>query len=150
MRVLLLAAMSVALMPAPSGGELRIIPVPPHVNPQWTPVEGAPGVYYAPNVPTDLFRYRGKYYFYWNGYLYVGKRPQGPWKSVKNIPDFFYKIDPRYFKTGAAGKAPAPGAASPAISAPPIPEIPIPGVPQAAPAPQPAAPRPGETVKPGI
>lgn len=99
--------------------ELRIIPVPPQVRPQWTPVPGAPKVYYAPNLPTDLFRYRGSYYFYWEGYLYKGKTPQGPWKSVKEAPPFFYQIDPAYFKTVRKGEkggegGPTPPGAGPA------------------------------------
>lgn len=84
--------------PAPAQ-DIRINPVPPHVKPRWAPVPGTPGVDYAPNLPTDLFRYRRKYYFFWSGYFYQGSKPGGPWKSMQQVPPVFYDIDPAYFKT---------------------------------------------------
>ncbi|MFH1597355.1 MAG: hypothetical protein ABIG94_13510 [Pseudomonadota bacterium] len=116
-RLLITLALGVALAGSPAlAQEIRINPVPPHVKPQWTPVPGAPQVYYAPNLPTDVFRYRGKYYFFWAGYLYQGKKPSGPWKTVKEVPAFFHEIDAAYFKTvKKEGGAPTP----PATAAPP-------------------------------
>jgi hypothetical protein len=31
-------------------------PLPPGITPEWAPIPGAPGVHYAPNANTDLFR----------------------------------------------------------------------------------------------
>ena len=73
--------------------------LPPHLTPNWVPIPGAPQTYYAPNLPPDVFRYQGKFYFYWEGYLYAPGSSQGPGKSVFGPPAFFYRIDPRYFKT---------------------------------------------------
>jgi hypothetical protein len=108
----MLLALAATLGGSPAGAErLRIIPVPPNARPQWVQVQNAPGVYYAPNIPTDLFQYRGKYYLYWNGYLYRAKKIKGPYNQVHQIPAFFYRIDPSYFKTYGAqapGRAPGP------------------------------------------
>ena len=106
----------VALMAAPQAAgaqDIRIDPVPPGVKAQWTQVPGAPQVFWAPNLPTDLFRYRGKYYFFWENYFYQGSRPEGPWKLVSKVPQVFYNVDPAYFKTvKKAGEAPAAPAAT--------------------------------------
>ena len=146
-RLLITLALGVALAGSPAlAQDIRINPVPPQVKPQWTPVPGAPQVYYAPNLPTDVFRYRGKYYFFWAGYLYQGKKPSGPWKTVQEVPAFFQEIDAAYFKTvKKEGGAPTPPAtAAPPEAAPGTPgsETPqVEGAP-AAPAPTPEAPAP--------
>lgn len=118
-RFLLLLAL-VALVAAPEASraqDIHINPVPPGVKPQWTRVPGAPQVSWAPNLPTDVFRYGGKYYFYWENYFYRGPAPAGPWKSVKKVPEVFYQVDPAYFKTvkktGATTAAPAESTPSP-------------------------------------
>ena len=105
----------VAAPPAAGAQDIRINPVPPNLKPQWTRVPGAPQVSWAPNLPTDVFRYRGKYYFFWENYFYRGSAPEGPWKAVVKVPEVFYRIDPAYFKTvKKAGEAPAaPGGATP-------------------------------------
>lgn len=109
MKVLLILVLSLWIMPSVSGAQaIRINPLPPHIFPKWTPVPGAPQVYYAPNVPTDVFRYRGRFYFYWEGFLYESRTPKGPWKSVAQPPAFFYNIDPGLFKTLRAGKGEEP------------------------------------------
>ena len=88
--------------------DIRIDPVPPGVKPRWTKVPGAPQVSWAPNLPTDVFRYRGKYYFFWKNFFYQGPRPEGPWKSVVKVPQVFYQVGPTYFKTvKKAGETPA-------------------------------------------
>ena len=88
--------------------DIRINPVPPGSKPQWTKVPGAPQVSWAPNLPTDVFRYRGKYYFFWGNFFYQGPRPEGPWKSVVKVPEVFYQVGPAYFKTAKkAGETPA-------------------------------------------
>jgi hypothetical protein len=137
-RLLTSMLLAAALAASPAlAQDIRINPVPPNVKPEWTPVPGAPQVYYAPNLPTDVFRYRGKYYFYWADYFYVGKKPSGPWKSVKEVPEIFQQIDQAYFKTAKPQAAPAGPTAAPPESGAPVPPAPAPGAP-----PQPQAPGP--------
>ena len=147
--LLITLALAAGLAGSPAPAQIRIEPIPPHVKPQWTTVPGAPQVYYAPNIPTDVFRYRGKYYFFWEGYLYRGNRPTGPWKDVKDVPAWFYQIDPAYFKTARKEGAPAPPpAAAPSEPTAPAPpafempqvEIPPPTPPPSQPEPPPALP----------
>ncbi len=160
-KLLTAAALGLALAAAPvAAQDIHIEPIPPRVKPQWTPVPNVPGAFYAPNIPTDVFRHGSKYYFYWQGYLYRGSKPQGPWKAIEQPPDWFSAIDPSLFKTAKQQEAPAPAApATP--SAPsagstggimPIPSAPA--APEAAPPPPPPAPEkegapaaPGETPK---
>lgn len=167
-KLLAVAVLGLALSGAPvAAQDIRIEPIPPHVKPQWTPVPNASGVYYAPNLPTDVFRHGSKYYFYWQGYLYRGSKAKGPWKSVTKIPAWFSEIDPSLFKTAGAGPggppagppgglAPMPPApTSPGLETPPgpaeggSPAPPAPG-PEAAPpaAPVPAPEKPGEPPAP--
>lgn len=115
--------------------DIRIEPIPPQVKPQWTQVPNAPGVFWAPNIPTDVFRHGSKYYFYWAGYLYQGSKPQGPWKGLTKVPAWFAEIDPTYFKTVKKEPPTAPPAA---------PTAPSEGV-----APTPLAPSPGPEEAPG-
>ncbi|MGO9620267.1 MAG: hypothetical protein ACLPT6_02535 [Desulfobaccales bacterium] len=143
-RLLAAAALVLAFAGAPRAAtDIRINPVPPQVQPQWTPVPNAPGVDWAPNLPTDVFRHGTRYYFYWEGYLYQGKRPSGPWKSVINPPAWFSEIDPLYFKTvkkaQPAGSAAPPGPGPSAPEALP-PAAPLPPPPGAAPSSPPGAP----------
>jgi len=142
-RIMLMLAWGMSLSLGSSWAQdLRIIPVPPGVKPVWLPVSGAPQVYYAPNLPTDLFRYRGKYYFYWEGYFYRGKSLKGPWKWVKEAPAFSQQIDPSYFKTvkkeGKGTPAPPPEWVTPPEAAPAAPTAgpapPTPAAPAATPA----------------
>jgi hypothetical protein len=125
--------------------DIRIDPIPPGVKPHWTQVPGTPQVSWAPNLPTDVFRYRKHYYFFWEGYFYRGPTADGPWKAVKKVPQIFYNLDPAYFKTvkqaaetpappaGPGGQPPLPKAkvieiapAEPATPAPAAPEEPAP------------------------
>jgi hypothetical protein len=131
---LAIMGLAAALAGAPAlAQDIRINPVPPHIKPNWTPVPGAPGVSYAPNLPTDVFKYQGKYYFFWENYLYSSKKPGGPWKSVTQVPAWFVQIDPAYFKTirreapagvpgGSPASAPVPAPETAAPTAPPQPE----------------------------
>ena len=90
-RILLWSALSLFLIPSWTwASDILINPLPPHLTPNWVPIPGAPQTYYAPNLPTDVFRYQGRFYFYWEGYLYAAASPQGPWKSV---------FEPRPFST---------------------------------------------------
>ena len=120
MRRWLMLLAIVALVAAPEASEaqdIRINPVPPGLKPQWTQVPGTPQVSWAPNLPTDVFRYRSKYYFFWENYFYQGPAPEGPWKSVVKVPKVFHQVAPAYFKTvkpaGAAPAAPAGSTPSP-------------------------------------
>ena len=97
---------------------LRIIPVPPNVKPQWTPMPDLPQVSHAPNIPTDVFRYGGRYYFYWEGSWYQSKNIKGPWNLTANPPAILSNIQAAYFKTipragGQPPSATAPGAPPP-------------------------------------
>jgi hypothetical protein len=108
LKFLVMAAL--LMVPVTAGAQdIRINPVPPNVKPQWTQVPGVPQVSWAPNLPTDVFRYRGKYYFFWENYFYRGAAPEGPWKVVVKVPEVFYNVDQAYFKTAKkAGEAAAP------------------------------------------
>ena len=139
LKLMALAALGLALAAAPAAAQdIHINPVPPQVKPQWTPVPNVPGVSYAPNLPTDVFRQGGKYYFYWAGYLYRSSKTRGPWKSVTQPPDWFSAIDPALFKTVKKEGAPPP--AAPAEPAAGVPPVPPPAPPEATPSPPPPAP----------
>ena len=43
-------------------------PLPPGISPHWTTAPGNPRVAYAPNIPSDLFWYGNRYYYYYGGY----------------------------------------------------------------------------------
>ena len=141
--LLLLAIVALVAAPEAFGAQdIRINPVPPGVKPRWTRVPGAPQVSWAPNLPTDVFRYGGKYYFFWENYFYRGSGPEGPWKAVVKVPEVFYQVDPAYFKTAKpAGEAPAAPAGSMPSPKGKIIEIPPTAPPKLAPAePQPEPP----------
>ena len=145
LQLLIAAALGLALSGAPvAAQDIHINPVPPHVKPQWTPVPNVSGVFYAPNLPTDVFRRGGKYYFYWQGYLYRGSKPKGPWKSLTKIPAWFSEIDPSLFKTAGPGPAGQPEGLAPVKPAP-APEAVPPAAPPPAPGPEEA---PGAPVVP--
>jgi hypothetical protein len=117
----LFLALGLALIGSPAQSQdIRINPVPPDVKPQWTKIPEVPQVSWAPNLPTDVFRYRRKYYFFWEGYFYRSHHPEGPWKAVQQVPEVFYKVNPSYFKTvkKAAGTPPAPEQPAPEQPAP--------------------------------
>ena len=139
-------ALGVALAISPARAQIRIEPIPPHVKPRWTPVPGVPQVYYAPNLPTDVFRYRGEYYFFWEDYLYKGNKPRGPWKLVQEVPAPFHDIDPAYFKTAKKAKPPA---APPETVAPPESTTPPEAAAPAQPEPTPEAPASPEAAPAG-
>jgi hypothetical protein len=73
-------------------------PLPPGITPQWAPIPGAPGVHYAPNANTDLFRYGKRYYYQHDGKWYQGRNMAGPWQRVKDVPRRFRQIEAPYFK----------------------------------------------------
>jgi hypothetical protein len=146
----LLVIVALVAVPGAAGAQdIRINPVPPDLKPQWTQVPGAPQVSWAPNLPTDVFRYRGNYYFFWENYFYRGSAPEGPWKAVVKVPEVFYQVAPAYFKTvKQAGEAPAaPGGSAPPPKAKII-DLP-PTAPPAQPLPEPGPAPSGSPEPPG-
>lgn len=119
-KLLLAAVLSVVFAGGPAGAErLRIIPVPPHVTAQWTPMPEVPQVFFAPNLPTDVFRHRGRYYFFWEGVWYRSNKVKGPWSRLEPPPAFVSQIPPAYYKTvSRAGGQPPAGLQPPAAAAP--------------------------------
>jgi hypothetical protein len=73
-------------------------PFPPDPAPRWAPVPEVGGVYYAPNLGQDLFRYGGQYYYYNQGLWQIARALTGPWQVIVNPPQVFYNIGPTYFK----------------------------------------------------
>ena len=148
LKLLTAALLGLALAAAQvAAQDIHINPVPPHVKPKWTPVPNVPGVSYAPNLPTDVFRHGGKYYFYWEGFLYRGSKPRGPWKTVKQVPDWFPEIDPALFKMVKKPTAPPPPPAEPTEGIIPIPSAPAPPPPPPAPEKEGAPAAPGQSPK---
>ena len=63
--------------------------LPSGLTPQWTPIPGAPGVHYAPNANTDLFRYGQSYYYQHDGKWYQTRNMAGPWQGLRTSPRVF-------------------------------------------------------------
>jgi hypothetical protein len=159
---LMIAILAAVFAGSPAAAErLRIIPVPPHVTAQWTPMPDVPQVFFAPNLPTDVFRHRGRYYFYWEGVWYRSNKIKGPWSRVDPPPAILSQIPPSYFKTLPKEGAQPPAAAvpgqppdevlltpegKPALPPPAEPAPPTP--PAGASAPPPQAPTPPAPVTP--
>jgi WXXGXW repeat (2 copies) len=92
-------------------------PVPPIVvttPPQLVVVPGT-SVYYAPDVPTNYFFYKGRYYTLVNNAWYTAPVYNGPWVVIQvgkvpppvlTVPVEYYKIPPGHLK----GKGPPPWA----------------------------------------
>jgi hypothetical protein len=92
------------LFSAPLFGQIQVqvkvpMPVAPGVSPLWTPVPGAPGIQYAPNIASDLFRYGNGYYYKIQGAWYQGPSISGPWTPSPQIPLLFYHVQAPYFKS---------------------------------------------------
>ncbi len=150
--LLMLAVLAIGFAAGTAWAErLRVFPVPPHVTPQWTAMPDLPQMSYAPNLPTDLFRYKGRYYLYWEGIWYRGNKIKGPWNRLEPPPAILQQINAGYFKT-----LPKPGAQPPGAAAPPGEVLLTPeGKPAAPPSPPmvpeptaPAPPTPPETAQP--
>jgi hypothetical protein len=108
---------------ARAAADLDINPMPPTFQPYWSPVPKSPGVEFAANLPTDVFRYQNQYYIYWDKKLYQSSKPSGPWKHVSQEPSWFKGIDKSYFKMlERAPKAPPFAGARPL---PPKPKPPM-------------------------
>jgi hypothetical protein len=142
-RLLLLLAF-LALMAGPVVAQtLRIIPVPPGVKPQWQAVPGAPQVFFSPNIPTDVFRHKKKYYLYWDGMWFESRTLQGPWERPRQAPLALARIPPTYFKMAGRKGAFGPGP-PPSPDGAPV----VPGRPWTPPGPAPAEPIPPFEVTP--
>ena len=88
----LLALVALVAAPQAAGAQdIRINPVPPDVKAQWTQVPGAPQVSWAPNLPTDVFRYRGKYYFFWENFFTRAPAPKDPGSGWERCPTCFIR-----------------------------------------------------------
>ena len=112
LKLLTAAVLGLALAAAPvAAQDIHIDPMPPHVKPQWTPVPNVPGVFYAPNMPTDVFRHGSKYYFYWEGYLYRGSKPQGTLEIGEAAARLVLGHRPRPLQDGEKGGCSATGPA---------------------------------------
>jgi hypothetical protein len=74
-------------------------PLPPNLTPRWAPVPDAGGVYYAPNLGQDVFRYGNQFYYYNQGIWQLAQALTGPWQVIANPPQIFYNIGPTYFKS---------------------------------------------------
>ncbi len=72
-------------------------PVDFRLAPQWTRITGVPGVEYAPNLTTDVFRYQGVYYCY-DGRWYRSPAWGGAWTVIPQPPPVFSQIEAAYFK----------------------------------------------------
>jgi len=159
----MVAILAAVFAASPAAAErLRIIPVPPHVTAEWTPMPDVPQVFFAPNLPTDVFRHRGRYYFYWEGIWYRSNKIKGPWSRLEPPPAILSQIPPTYFKTMPKAGVQPPAAAAPGQLPPgevlltpdgkpavPPPAAPAPPTPPAgAYAPPPPAPAPPQAVPP--
>lgn len=87
------------LAAAALGQTLRMVPVPPPLKPQWTPVPENPKVFYAPNVSADVFRGPGGYYLYHGARWYHSRTLNGPWTLLHQVPEFLTALGPKAFKT---------------------------------------------------
>ena len=74
--------------------------------PQLVVVPGT-SVYYAPEVPVDYFRYKGRYYTVMNNVWEMAPAYNGPWvtiqigqvpQPVRSVPVDYYKIPPGHLK----------------------------------------------------
>jgi hypothetical protein len=113
-RVLLLAAASVIPLSITSATaqDVKInigLGAPPIVLSAPPPLLVVPGspVYYAPDVPTNLFFYKGRYYTVANGAWSMAPAYHGPWvviqigqvpSPVLSVPVEYYKIPPGQLK----------------------------------------------------
>src|SRR5512139_3354919 len=87
------------MVPPPPPGAALPAPVPSGVAPAWTPVPTSPKVFYAPNVPADLFLLHKRYYYYYGGAWYQSKHLVGPWRPVRKPHQALYRVSRTYFKT---------------------------------------------------
>jgi WXXGXW repeat (2 copies) len=113
-RVLMLAAAAALLWSGASaaGPDVRIdigLGVPPivHATPPQLVVVPGTSVYYAPDVPSNYFFYKGRYYTVANGVWSRAPAYNGPWAVIQigqvpppvlAVPLEYYKIPPGHLK----------------------------------------------------
>ena len=85
--------------PPPPPGVALPPPVPPGVAPAWAVVPTSPKVFYAPNLPADLFLLHKRYYYYYGGAWYQSKHLTGPWHPVRKLHPALYRVNRSFFKT---------------------------------------------------
>ncbi|MDQ7825669.1 MAG: hypothetical protein RDV48_22910 [Candidatus Eremiobacteraeota bacterium] len=73
-------------------------PLPGEIPSQWSPVDGAQGVQYAPGQSYDIFRYTDGYYCLNQGKWYRKADEKAPWSVTVNIPQVFFQVQSGYFK----------------------------------------------------
>ncbi|MFV1998550.1 MAG: hypothetical protein ACC641_11135, partial [Acidiferrobacterales bacterium] len=56
------------------------------------------GIYYVRNTQSDLFKFEARWYFLVSGRWFSNNDLNGPWQSVKNLPDDFARIPPGHKK----------------------------------------------------
>jgi hypothetical protein len=75
-------------------------PVPYGMAPAWARVSTSPRVFFAPNLPADLFLVKNKYYYYYGGVWYLSPGLMGPWCQVrKKLPRPLYRVSGSFFKS---------------------------------------------------
>lgn len=85
--------------PPPPPGVALPPPVPPGLAPAWAVVPSSPKVFYAPNIPSDLFLLHKRYYYYYGGAWYQSKHLMGPWRPVRKPHPALYRVNRSFFKT---------------------------------------------------
>ncbi|MEW6387944.1 MAG: hypothetical protein AB1491_10560 [Thermodesulfobacteriota bacterium] len=96
---LLISAVLVLVTVAGAWGQkVSVNPWPPNARPQWTPIPQVPGLEYAPNLPTDVFRYQKQYFFLHGGKWYYSRKVAGPWQLLSRPPQIFSGVEAAYFK----------------------------------------------------
>ena len=98
------------------GQTLRVMPIPPHIRPQWNQLPDNPKIFHAPNIPADVFKGAGGagYYLKLGDLWYHSRTMDGPWNLMSEVPEYLYRIGPEYFKSGQATAT-----AKPPIAVPP-------------------------------
>jgi hypothetical protein len=92
-------------------------PIPFAVSLQATELivtEGAPrlnviektGIRYVTNTESDLFTYENRWYFLTSGRWFSNKGLDGPWQSVKSLPDAFARIPSEHKKANVLYSVP--------------------------------------------
>jgi len=78
-----------------------VLPPEPFVT-----IREVPTVSYGPQLPTDVFQYRGRYYTWQNGW-YVTNKPGKPWVAVQGnrVPQPVLLVPANYYKRLPPGQA---------------------------------------------
>ena len=99
---------------------LRVVPIPPHIRPQWHQLPDNPKIFHAPNIPADVFKGAGGagYYLKLGDLWYHSRTMNGPWTMMSEVPEHLYRIGPEYFKTSQAKGTGRPPIASPPPTTP--------------------------------